>query len=142
MIRSKFTPAQFTPVTRTASPQYDQALAGFGQYRGTMQGLSTPFYPMAYGLLSQYFPQVGLDPFGDSVRRASQEPQLSQVEQMRKQWEEKKAIDAEGERQRAEWRNDHAAKMNAWSASGGKAAHMAGMSPANRQIYSLMYGMY
>jgi hypothetical protein len=123
-------------------PSYQQALQGFRFFNPQAQGmLSAPLYPMAYNALSQYFGNLGMDPHGNSVRQAMQGPQLSRAEQMRQQWEEQQAVDAEQKRQTDAWKDKHQASMNAWGQSGGKAAFLGGMSPSNQGIWSLMYKM-
>lgn len=126
-----------------SQPQtYQQALRGFNFFNPQAQGMpSAPMYPMAYNALSQYFGNLGMDPHGNSVRQAMQGPQLSPAEQMRKQWEEQQAVEAERKRQADAWKAKHQADMNAWEQSGGKAAFLGGMSPENKNVWSLMYQM-
>lgn len=121
---------------------YQQALRGFNFFNPQAQGmLSAPLYPMAYNALSQYFGGLGMDPHGNSVRQAMQGPQLSPAEQMRQQWEERQAVEAERKRQADAWKAKHQADINAWEQSGGKAAFLGGMSPDNKSAWSLMYQM-
>lgn len=121
---------------------YQSALRGFNFFNPQAQGmLSAPLYPMAYNALSQYFGGLGMDPHGNSIRQAMLGPQLSQAELMRQRWEERQAVDAEQKRQTDAWKAKHQADMNAWEQSGGKAAFLGGMSPSNRDIWSLMYRM-
>lgn len=121
---------------------YQQALAGFNFFNPQAQKmLSAPMYPMAYNALSQYFGNLGMDPYGNNIRQAMQGPQLSPAEQMRKQWDEQQAVAAEQKRQTDAWQAQHRADMNAWEQSGGKAAFLGGMSPDNQKVWSLMYSM-
>lgn len=119
---------------------YGSALGAFGNYRGSMDALSAPFYPMLYGAFSQLLPQMGMDPYGAAVR-AAQQPPMSPADAARQQYEESRALAAEHARQAAEQKQESDSARNAWLASDGYKQQMAGMSPPNRRIWDLMYRM-
>lgn len=142
-----FYPAYGTPTQASApSPYqasgYGAALGAFGNYRGNMDGLSAPFYPMLYGAFSQLLPQMGADPFGNAVRQASQGgPQISPAEYSRQQYETQKALREEQARQASEQRDAMRAKQDAWTGSDEYRKLLSGMTPDNRRIWDLMYRM-
>lgn len=135
-------PATQAPATPFQASGYGRALGSFGGYRGSMDGLSAPFYPMLYGAFSQLLPQMGIDPYGDAVRRAGQGgEQLSLAEQARQRYDERQALRAELDRQSAEQRAAAKAKQDAWTGSDEYKKWLGGMTPDNRRVWGLMSRM-
>jgi hypothetical protein len=123
-------------IVNTPSQGFNEALQGFANYRGAKDSLGAAFYPMLFDGFRGSFGQLGMDPYGASIRQLS--APMSPAEQYRQRAEQHANMTREAAAWRAKWQAEENAKHAA--AKPQAEAWIKTQKPDNQRAYRLMMG--
>lgn len=124
-----------TPPFMPVAGNYQQAMRSM--YGMPASGLDAPFYPMLYSALGQSLTNAGMDPFGQAIRETRPEPPKSQPEIMWDAWQQRKSNEDMQQKISDDWRQRTGSPSRQQESALWQQT-MAGMSPANQKMYSML----